>query len=115
MMKKFSKIKILVDGVVFTAKKNNDGSRTGVYFLMHNICERLYFHNDVELKIFFQYSDQVSTRQIEECFKGTYLMNCLDISDIKIGEEPINILMFLEAANPNLYTVSNAKVFQVVH
>jgi glycosyltransferase involved in cell wall biosynthesis len=109
------KLIILVEGIVFTAKNNLNGSRTGVYFLMKNICERLYLHPDVELKIFFQYPEQISQQQIQDCFAGSYLINCLDTSNIKIGEDSLNLLMFLEAANSNLYTIPNAKIFQVIH
>jgi glycosyltransferase involved in cell wall biosynthesis len=110
-----NKLIILVEGIVFTAKNNLNASRTGVYFLMKNICERLYLHPDVELKIFFQYPEQVTQQQIQDCFGGSYLINCLDTSNIKVGEDSLNLLMFLEAANSNLYTIPNAKIFQVVH
>jgi len=109
------KLIILVEGIVFTAKNNLNGSRTGVYFLMKNICERLYRHPDVELKIFFQYPEQISQQQIQDCFGGSYLINCLDTSNIKVGEDSLNLLMFLEAANGKLYTIPNAKIFQVIH
>lgn len=114
-MTPFKKLKIYIEGTVLTHKNLNNGSRTGVYFLMKNICDRLYQRSDVELKIFFQYPDTISQYQIQESFRGTYLIQCLDTSDIKAGDDSPNLLMFHESANPDYYSIHNAKIFQVVH
>ena len=114
-MTPFKKLKIYIEGTVLTHKNLNNGSRTGVYFLMKNICDRLYQRSDVELKIFFQYPDTISQYQIQESFRGTYMIQCLDTSTLKVGEDSLNLLMFLEAANSNLYTIPNSKTFQVIH
>ena len=114
-MTPFTKLKIYIEGTVLTHKNLNNGSRTGVYFLMKNICDRLYQRSDVELKIFFQYPNTISQYQIQESFRGTYMIQCLDTSTLKVGEGSLNLLMFLEAANSKLYTIPNAKIFQVIH
>jgi glycosyltransferase involved in cell wall biosynthesis len=115
-MKPLEKVKIVLEGTALTAKNNNNASRSGVYFLMKNICDHLYRRDDVELKIFFQYPDQINQQQIKDCFGGTYLIECLDTSTIKVGEDSLNLLMFHEPANINLHNIlPDFRIFQVIH
>ena len=44
--------KIVVDGTVLAMALDNKLARTGVYFVIKNLCDSLIKRKDVELKIF---------------------------------------------------------------
>jgi glycosyltransferase involved in cell wall biosynthesis len=87
-------------------------ARTGVYFVIKNICDVLISRDDVELKIMVP--DAAVARLYRE-YKNFQLKNCFDLSAFKVGIDKINFLMPFHPAHPSLFDIPQASVFQVIH
>ena len=106
------KIKLVLDGTVLGMAIDNKLARTGVYFVIKNLCDNLLLRDDVDLKIT---SSIEFKEKLINFYKGHKYENCLDIKDLKFCEEKLNFLMPFHPANKELYKIRNSKIIQIVY
>jgi|694.fasta_scaffold155976_2 glycosyltransferase involved in cell wall biosynthesis len=112
MNSKAQKLKIVLDGTVLSMALDNKLARTGVYFVIKNICDVLISRDDVELKIIVP--DAAIARVYCE-YKNLQQKNCLDLTTLNVGVDKINFLMPFHPANPTLFDLPRTSVFQIIH
>ncbi|WP_440937636.1 glycosyltransferase family 4 protein [Candidatus Pelagibacter sp.] len=104
--------KILIDGNVLGMAIQNRLARTGIYFVIENICNNLLLNKNVDLKII---SAPNFEKILQTFYKNHPFSNCLEKSSIKFGEEKINFLMPFHPADQSLYQIPNSKIFQIFY
>ena len=106
------KLKLVLDGTVLGMAIENKLARTGVYFVIKNLCDSLILRDDVDLKII---SSIEFKEKLINFYKGHKYEDCLDIKDLKFGKEKLNFVMPFHPANKELYKIKNSKIIQIVY
>jgi len=111
-MTKVNKLKIIIDGTVLGMALSNETSRTGIYFVLKNLCDSLVLNDNVDLKI-------ALTPEVKEklsiIYKNDPLENCLDLKNIKFGKDKLNFLMPFHAPTSDLYKIPNVSFYQIIY
>ena len=106
------KLKLILDGTVLGMAIDNKLARTGIYFVIKNLCDSLLLREDVELKII---SSLEFKEKLINFYKGHKYEQCLNIKDLKFGEEKLNIIMPFHTANEDLFKIKNTKIIQIIY
>ena len=106
------KLKLILDGTVLGMAIDNKLARTGIYFVIKNLCDSLLLRDDVDLKII---SSLEFKEKLLNFYKGHVFEQCLNIKDLKFGEEKLNFVMPFHTANADLFKIKNAKIIQMIY
>jgi glycosyltransferase involved in cell wall biosynthesis len=106
------KIKIVLDGTVLGMAIDNKLARTGIYFVIKNLCDSLLLRDDVDLKIV---ASPELKKKLLSFYKGHKYELCLDSQNLKFGKEKLNFIMPYHPAHPDLYKVSNLNLIQIIY
>ena len=106
------KLKLVLDGTVLGMAIDNKLARTGVYFVIKNLCDSLLLRDDVDLKII---SSAELTEKLISFYKGQKYEQCLNTKDLKFGKEKLNFIMPFHTANKELFKIKNANIIQIIY
>jgi glycosyltransferase involved in cell wall biosynthesis len=106
------KLKIIVDGTVLEMATKKDTSRTGIYFVIKNLCDSLILNSNIELKIALT---PEAKEKLSLIYKNDPLKECFDLKDIRFGEEKLNFLMPFHTPTPDLYKIPNVSFYQLIY
>lgn len=105
-------LKIVVDGTVLEMALKANTSRTGIYFVIKNICEYLNKKEDVDLKITVLPKNKLSVLNF---FNKKEFLDCFDLSKVKFGKEKLIFLMPFHPPSPDLFKIQNVTFFQILY
>ena len=105
-------LKIILDGTVLGMAIDQNLARTGIYFVIKNLCDSLLMRDDVDLKIVV--SPELK-KKLLSFYSGHPYEKCLESQNIKFGEEKLNFIMPYHPAHPDLHKVNNLKLFQIIY
>jgi glycosyltransferase involved in cell wall biosynthesis len=106
------KKKIVLDGTVLSMALDSKLARTGVFFVVKNLCDALISRKDVELKLL---TLDVDVKRLYREYPNLKIHNSLDLTSLKVGVDYLNFLMPFHPANASLFEIPRASVFQVIH
>ena len=107
-----SKNKIVLDGTVLAMAIDNKLSRTGIFFVIKNLCDSLLLKKDVELKII---TSPELKKKLISFYSGHPYEKCLDTKNLKFGNDKLNLIMPFHPANSDLYKIPNCNIFQIIY
>ncbi len=109
---KNSKLKIILDGTVLAMAAENNLARTGIFFVIKNLCDSLLLRDDINLKIItsVEMKDKMSSFYSNHPYK-----DCLDLQDVAFGQEKLNFIMPFHPASHDIYKISNSNIFQIIY
>lgn len=104
--------KIVVDGTVLAMALDNKLARTGVYFVIKNLCDSLMKRKDVELKII---SSVALKKKLLEHYRDHQYAKCLNTDHLKPGIEKLNFIFPFHPPNSGTLKLSNSNFFQIIY
>ena len=105
------KKKIILDGTVLGMAIDNKLARTGIYFVIKNLCDNLIIRNDLELKILTPIELR---KKMISYYSNHQFKECLNLTNIKFGKEKLNFIMPYHPASHDLYNIPESNIFQIV-
>jgi glycosyltransferase involved in cell wall biosynthesis len=105
-------LKIILDGTVLGMAIDNKLARTGIFFVIKNLCDSLIDRDDIDLKIV---ASPELKKKLISFYSGHSYESCLNSENIKFGEDRLNFIMPYHPAHPDLYKVPNLKLFQIIY
>ena len=107
-----NKLKIVLDGTVLGMAIDQELARTGIYFVIKNLCDSLLLRDDIDLKIV---ASPELKKKLLTFYSGHQYEPCLKSENIKFGEEKLNFIMPYHPAHPDLNKVNNLNLFQIIY
>ena len=104
--------KIIVDGTVLAMGIDNKLARTGVYFVIENLCKTLLKRSDVDLRII---AHPINIKKLLSFYKDHDFKNCFDLSDLRFGKENLNLINSFHPVDSKLYKIENLKIIQIIY
>ncbi|MBT8583629.1 glycosyltransferase family 4 protein [Polynucleobacter paneuropaeus] len=112
LRKKNNKQKIVLDGAILSMALDNVLARTGIFFVVKNLCEALIQRADIELKIM---TPDINIERLYREYPNFQTNNSFDLTSLRVGVEHINFLMPHQPASAELFEIPHASVFQIIH
>lgn len=104
---------ILFDGTVFAIAETNAAARTGVFFLLRDLALALESTRDVHLSLT---TAPDFMPLLDQALSGTALQSTLDPGRrLRVGLEPWAFLSTFHPVHPQLHTIPQLSVFQIVY
>lgn len=91
---------------------DNKLARTGVFFVIENLCNSLLARDDIDLRI-FSYPEYI--KKLKLFYSNHEFQNCFKLEDLKFGEDKIYFIMPFHPADRELYKIKNSKIIQVIY
>ena len=106
------KLKIILDGTVLGMAIDNKLARTGIYFVIKNLCDSLLLRNDLEFKIL---APVELRKKMISFYSNHRFEECFDLTNVKLGEEKLNFIMPFHPAGQDLYKIPKSNIFQIIY
>ena len=106
------KQKIILDGTVLGMAIDNKLARTGIYFVIKNLCDSLIIRNDLEFKILAPIELR---KKMISFYSNHHFKECLNLTNVKFGKEKINFIMPFHPASQDLYNIPESNIFQIIY
>ena len=106
------KIKIIIDGTVLEMASKKETSRTGIYFVLKNLCNTFIKNENIELKIALT---PEAKEKLSIIYKNDPLKDCFNLQNINFGKEKLNFLMPFHPPTSDLYKIPNVSFYQIIY
>ena len=106
------KQKIILDGTVLGMAIDNKLARTGIYFVIKNLCDSFLLRNDVEFKIL---SPIELRKKMISFYSNHQFKECFNLTNVKFGEERLDFIMPFHPAGQDLYKIPKSNIFQIIY